>query len=624
LEASAILLTSIISVLHDSVTDTISDEVTANIYRKSKLLLAKTENSDYLLDLGIENSIIEGYYFALYFCVDECRRKAKSASDRSLLIELNNIEDIIGGKQKSDNAAIKKIFSDNGGITLFIGGGVGKDKADDLVYKLLNATFDKIYLPREFKIEADHYLFDKVKSYFSTDIRSNSILTVLLDKLLVLLKDDLGGNVTIQIREKLKELFKPRYSGFDSSFDVRIQLIRKFGSLYGTTPLKEVSNINLSKCSDEMLALYRSWERKNSDNTNTYYGKRKDDFINAPKAKEENRTEQFIVGDDITNGLIPARLFYVISRSESPFSLYPLQAEEIDNEPKRSKVYRTYQVNTSCKIGDFYNVVSVLLYADHALIQTVRLKNGGFIEAFSDSKRVEYVHGNDEADFGARELEAEVCFSVDNPLKVLTFIDVREKCIVNSKIKYDYQLEAKYGSLTLLRNNIYLAIQLNFAREGESVQALDFYNALREESTSEYIPLQFALIVKNRLAKIFDLYNGKFAQDVLKYSRELFCWTTLSAGSDHLESEMDGFISYISEILKKEKDITNILGLSDLQACAVYNKSLANKRDGKIDKAITYCEQAVQIIKMIKSIQPDYPTKKDLDFYEAALIKLKK
>lgn len=620
---TAILLTSILSVLHSSVTDTVSDEVTANIYKKSKKLLAEDENTNNALNLAIENSIVEGYYYALYYCVDECRKKAKTNSDRSLLIELNNIEDLIGEKQQSDNTYIRKLFSDNGGVTLFIGAGADKEKTDDLVYRLLNATFDKIYLPREYKIEADQHLFNKIKNYFTIDIKENKLLTDLLEKMLGILKDDFGGNVTIQVREKLRDLFQPKYSGIDSGFDKKLQLIRKYGSLYGTTPLKEAVNIVLKDCPEEMLRLYKNWESSTSENTGTYPGKRRDDLLNAPKGRDENKTEQFIIGDNIENGLVPARLFFVISRSESGNALYPLQAEEIDTEPKRSRVYRTYQVNTSCKIGDYYNIVSVLLYADHALVQTVRLKNGGYVEAFSDSKNVEYTYGNDEADFGTRDLEAQVYYSVDNPLKVLTFIDVNEKCIVKPKIKYDYQLETKYGSLTLLRNRVYLALQLSFEREISSVQAIDFYNALREEAASNYILLQFALIIKSRLAKIYDLYIGRYAQDVLKFSRELFCWTTLSADSEHLESEMDSFITYISEILKKEKDIKNILGLSDLQACAVYNKALANKRDGKVEKAVQYCEQAVQIIKMIKSIQPDYPLKKDLDFYETALRRIR-
>jgi hypothetical protein len=118
------------------------------------------------------------------------------------LIELNHIEDIIGAKQQSDNVQIKKLFADNGGVTLFIGAGADKDKADDLVYRLLNTTFDKIYLPREYKIEADRYLFDRIKSYFTAGIKENGLLTDLLEKMLGILKDDFGGNITIQIRDK--------------------------------------------------------------------------------------------------------------------------------------------------------------------------------------------------------------------------------------------------------------------------------------------------------------------------------------------------------------------------------------------------------------------------------------
>lgn len=620
---TAIFLTSIISVLHSSVTDTVSDEVTAAIYLKSKSLLEKEENTEQALNDAIENSIASGYYYALYYCVDECRKKAKASSDRSLLIELNNIEGIIGQKQQSDQADIKKIFAENGGVLLFIGAGADKEKAEELTYKLLNITFDKIFLPKEYRAEANAFLFEKIKSFFTTDIKENSLLISLLEKLLVLLKDDFGDNVTIQIREKIKDLFKPRYAGIDSGFDKKVQLIRKFGALYGTNPLKEAVQVELKNCPSEMLECYKTWESAKNENIEIT-GRRKNDILLAPKGKNENKTEQFIVGDEIANGPVPARLFFVICRSESPFLLYPVQAEEVETDPKKTKIYRTFEVNTSCKIGEYYNIVSVLLYADHALVQTVRLKNGGYVEEFSDSRSVAYTYGGQEADFGGKDLEAEVCFSVDNPLRVLTLIDVHEKCIVKPKIKYDYELEAKYGSLTLLRNGVYLALQLNFALEKECVPALDFYNALREEAPSEYIPLQFALIIKNRLAKIFDLYTGKYAQDVLKFSRELFCWTTLSADSEHLESEMDSFASYLSEILKKEKDIKNILGLSDLQACAVYNKALANKREGRIDKAVFYCEQAVQIIKMIKSIQPDYPLKKDLSFYESALARMRR
>lgn len=608
--------------MHSSVTDTVSDEATANIYRKSKQLLSENEQMDDALNLDIGNTIVEGYYYALYSCVDECRKRAKTNSNRSLLSELNNVEAVIGSKQQSDNTGIKKIFADNGSVTLFIGAGLDKDKTDDLIYRLLSATFDRIYLPREFRNEAEQALLDKIKTYFTVDIKNSSQLTSLLEKLLAMLKDDFGDSVTIQIREKIKELFEPKYSGIDSSFEKKLQLIHKYGSLYGTTPLKEAVNVVLKDCPEEMIVVYKNHEHTNGK-SGTYPGWRKDDLLHAPKGKKDNRTEQFIVGDDITGSPVPTRLFFVINRSDSPSMLFPVQAEEIDTEPKKSRIYRTYQVNTSCKIGDYYNIVSVLLYADHALVQTARLKNGGYIEAFSDSKKVEYIYGNNEADFGVRELEADVCFAVDNPLKFPAFVDVREKCIVRPKIKYDYQLEVKYGSLTLLRNNIYLALQLNFALENDSVHALDFYNALREEANNNYIPLQFALIIKNRLTKIFDLYIGKYAQDVLKYSRELFCWTTLSADSEHLESEMDSFISYVSEILKKEKDINNILGLSDLQACAVYNKALANKRDGNKEKAVSYCEQAVQIVKMIKSIQPDFPLKKDLDFYESALRRIR-
>jgi hypothetical protein len=138
------------------------------------------------------------------------------------------------------------------------------------------------------------------------------------------------------------------------------------------------------------------------------------------------------------------------------------------------------------------------LYADYALVRQPFEKRRLY-RAFSDSKRVEYTYGNNEADFGMRELEAEVCYSVDNPRMVLTFIDVREKCIVKPKIKYDYQLEVKYGSLTLLRNGVYLALQLNFNRENESIRR-DFYNALRGSGEQLY-SLQLPLTLKTDLRK---------------------------------------------------------------------------------------------------------------------------
>lgn len=622
---TGIFLTSIISVLHSSVTDTVSDDATAAVYLKAKLLLAEDENAEQALNRAIENSIVSGYYYALYYCVDECRKKAKANPDRTLLIELNNIEKNIGVKQQqSDNADIKKIFADHGGVTLFIGAGAEKEKIEDLTYKLLSATFDKMFLPQEYQAEAEAHLFERVKSFFTADIKENGLLISLLEKLLALLKDDFGDSVTIQVRERIRDLFKPRYSGIDGGFEKKIQLIRKYGALYGVSPLKEAVTVDLKSCPSEMLELYKTWESRRDSGTETEAKKRKNDILAAPRAKDENRTERFTVSDDIANGPVPARLFFVICRSESPTLLYPVQAAEVETDPKKSRIYRTYEVNTACRIGGYYNIVSVLLHADHALVQTARLKSGGSIEEFGDTRSVAYTYGSQEADFSERDLEAEVCYSVDNPFKVLTFIDVHEKCIVMPKTKYDYELETKYGSLTLLRNGVYLALQLNFALEKESVPAIDFYNALRDEASSEYIPLQFALIIKNRLTKILDLYTGKYAQDVLKYSRDLFCWTTLSADSEHLESEMDSFSSYLTEILKKEKDIKNILGLSDLQACAVYNKALANKREGRMDKAVSCLEQAVQIVKMIKSIQPDYPLKKDLSFYESALKRIQR
>jgi tetratricopeptide (TPR) repeat protein len=125
---------------------------------------------------------------------------------------------------------------------------------------------------------------------------------------------------------------------------------------------------------------------------------------------------------------------------------------------------------------------------------------------------------------------------------------------------------------------------------------------------------------------LYDLYFGenesRYKGSALEYCQALFHWSSRSVPIRELELEMDKFIAFLNSNMKEEKDKLTILGISDLHACAMYNKGFANKQTGNYDKAIVLYKQAIKIIKTILKVQSDYPTMKSLGYFEKALEKL--
>ena len=74
--------------------------------------------------------------------------------------------------------------------------------------------------------------------------------------------------------------------------------------------------------------------------------------------------------------------------------------------------------------------------------------------------------------------------------------------------------------------------------------------------------------------------------------------------------------------IKEQKDEDIILGLFDLQACAIFNKSNIYKGSGDYEKAAALCRKSIEIISSILEIQPDFPIKRPLSFFEGSLNQL--
>ena len=113
---------------------------------------------------------------------------------------------------------------------------------------------------------------------------------------------------------------------------------------------------------------------------------------------------------------------------------------------------------------------------------------------------------------------------------------------------------------------------------------------LKDLSIESDAPIQFAAIIKSRLERLYHLYFGdnasRYKPEALDYCKALFHWSSRSVPINELELEMDKFIAFLNSNMKGEKDKLTILGISDLQACAIYNKGFANKQTGSYDNAI--------------------------------------
>lgn len=597
IEIASVFLTEMLSTAVSGVAEKQSVTIRSGTFDKTKELLAKQENKHLYHD--IETIITAGYFFGLYYCTTECSKDAKKTGDNNLVAKLNTIEGLIDEKQKSNHKQLWRRFSDASKSVLPI------NKTHPEKTKIPIDILGDIELPTEFLKKVDKHLYQKLKSYFIDTIKTSEHIQSFLN----------SGD----------QLVSSNQNDPDRGYHVKLNFTNKYPSLIGVTPLNEALTVNTCDLPSEMTALYYQWKDNQSgpehDNTEEY-----DDVVSGMFPLEltglsfNKDTAEFIITDDIGT----CRLFFIIRHNETPHYRYPVQIEPISQDIKDSKVYRTYAVPNSYRISDTFFIASVILHTDHAILQVIHAKDGMLIDKFNDSEILKYISGNEigeELEQG--DAENEIFYCMDNPDRFLIFIDVKEKKLFHPKVKYDYSIHAQYGAFRVKRSCIYLLFQPDCS-SNDDISAFEFYKSIHVEASKQPkendIPVKFAGIIKSRLDKLYDLYqSGPYRANMVKYFNELFRWTTLAANNDCLEKNMDHFITVLNNVMKAEKDRNIILGLSDLQACAIYNKCNIYKHSGEYRKAADLCRQSIKIIKTIFRMQPDYPIKRPLSFFENAL-----
>lgn len=630
-----------------------SDALCSNLFKKTKDLLTKDENK--YLNHDIEKSIAAGYYFALYFCASECGAKAKKAGNKALARMIGKIEDRIDEMQKSSDRRIWNYFPETSDVLLLINENPPKSTVLELTSHLLSFTFEGMDLPVEFTAETDHWLFDKMKSYFVEEIKTNERVKNFLDtRLIAEIKDTLGSYLP-QMNQKLDELLHSEKQGINRNYDLKIQLIRKFDSLFGVKPLSEALTVHIDDLPADLLAFYseqdtdinisKSMDKDTDECMNKNTDQRIDIHLDEDEDEDNGEDEDddgldsfpdalsmlatreesenfYIAGEKDT-----LRLLFAVCRNESPFYLYLTPVPTTGTVTENGKSYQIYPIRNTCKMSSSFMLVSVVLMKDHAFLQTIQIEKGGYIDEFAVNSILEYPDNRRlDAEFENDDSEKEIFYSMENPSRIFTFIDLTKKCAVKPKIKYDYDLGAEYGSFLVNPRSGYLVLQLNFRVINREFPALDLYNKFKQlddKSGEDSFPVRFARIIKTRLDSLNDLYIGddgaRYHSELPDYCGAQFRWTTLSSTPEQLISEMNRFISFLNDIMKKDTDPFHILALSDLQACATYNKGISYKKAGNPEKAMISFKKALKIVQTIETVQPDFQLRKNLKFYEDAV-----
>lgn len=582
---------------------------------------------------AVERIVGAGYYFALYYCAAECKSKAANPND---VAKFQEIEGIIDEKQKSGSKEMISLF-ENAPVSQLVKES-SKETVGNISNMLLQAGFGGFNLPDNFAESVDKNLFNKMKGYFVNELRTNEQIKYFLHSIVT---NELDESMP-QIDNSLEMMLSPKNGSLDRVFDKKIKMINKFVYLFGESPLNQVLKLKIDDLPADMTRLYSKWKSSQGAlrQANPDESAEDDDIKCFPLAvnrfSEEGKTE-FIVADDI--GVL--RLFFVIRANETPFYPYPVRLEPFEQEIKDDKIHRSYAVENGFKVDDHFYIASVVLNTDYAVLQVLRANRGMYIEKFSDNRILEYIGGNELVGIsraGGRlaqkdveperdVIENEIYIDMSNPHGIFALLEVKERRLINPKVKYDFEIGAEYGVLSVKNNGIYLALQLDCDDSKGQTDAFDFYKSISVESQKQSpecdAPVRFAGIIKTRLDKLYSLYHTEpYKPDLLRYFQELFRWTTLSASSKMLEQEINRFIKILRQNIKEQKDEDIILGLFDLQACAIFNKSNIYKGSGDYEKAAALCRKSIEIISSILEIQPDFPIKRPLSFFEGSLNQL--